>query len=90
MQGRYDEPVKKTQPEERPIGFLERARLAKRSEQPSIQSDTIEKVNKTSQDLDTIQRENQEAKQRSSLERSRQKSEESIASFHQSNLSADK
>ena len=71
------------------MGFLERARLAKRNEQGSIMSDAMDKVEKASRDLDTIQRENEEAKHKSSMERSQLKSE-SFASYHQSSLSGDK
>ena len=53
------------------MGFLERARLAKRSEQGSVESNAILKVQKASRDLDTIQRENEVARQKSSMERSK-------------------
>ena len=72
------------------MGFLERARLAKRNEQASAQSDAIDKIHQASKDLDTIQKENEVAKRKSSLERTHQKSENSIASFHESNISAEK
>ena len=36
------------------MGFLERARLAKRNEQASAQSDAIDKNHQASKELDTI------------------------------------